>query len=787
MGLSNTLPWHFYLSERSGLIWLDALSNLLTCLAYAAVTLSLVKLARGRTDVPTGWLLWFVIAFVLAYASLHALSVLRLWVPDYLAADLVKLLTAGLAVATALSLRPLVRAFIALPSRMEMERLNRALHKKTTALLLAQEAGRIGSWSLDIHSDIVEWSTTQFQLYGLQADSGPMRREAWLALVESSDREVIETGLAAALQKGSAYQAQFRIVHPDGSRRWLAERGRVIADRMNAGQQIVGVTIDVTEQNRLTEDLAASNELLSARAAACAYAGELAAEQMRVMFEHSPDAQFILRVEQNGIDDPQFMFEAVNPANERLTGQNAAVFIGHRPEQCHSADESKTLNAQYCRCLQREGVTTFVMRRNVFGRQREFETSLSPVRDPRSSLVTHIIGISRDVTERNALEHQLRHVAKMEATSRLTAGIAHDFNNMLQGLMGGLEMLQLEINEPSLREYADIALNAARRGADLTHRLLAFSRQQALQSRPVDAISLLNGVARLLEPTLSHGCRLIVIPPVQPVVILADPEQLEAAVVSLVVNAADAMPQGGRIEMSATLATHVGGLDLGTGPFAIISVHDEGMGMEPAVQAQACDPFFTTKGLNGSGLGLSMVQGFARQSGGDLCFESTVGVGTCAQIWLPLAAEPIAIPTKTSGAAAHLLLVDDAADVLVTVGAFLRHAGFEVTRVSSGEQALAHVLSGARCDAIVTDFAMPNLNGIDLLKELREVRPGLPGLIITGFDGMATRAHEIGVRVLHKPFVRRILLDEVQYMLSHSAATSYATPPPTGMMSAISP
>jgi PAS domain S-box-containing protein len=616
-----------------------------------------------------------------------------------------------------------------------------------------------------------------------------MTRERWLEQLYEADRPAVSTSRMAALGEGQSYETEFRIVRPDGTIRWLAERGRVVAglvasrnkdaysgadgSRQNAKRlRMVGISVDVTDHNQVAERLTVSNQMLSASAAAYAYAGALATEQMRVMFEHSPDAQFVLRVESHSgtVADKRFIYEAVNPANERLTGMPVSAFLGLSPEECSSPEEGRALNEAFRRCLTRERVTTFVMARPVRGRQREFETSLAPVRDPRTGQITRLIGIARDVTERTALESQLRHVAKMEATGRLTAGIAHDFNNMLQGLMGGLEMLLLEAGAPELREYAEIALRSAQRGAELTHRLLAFSRQQALQSRPVDGFTLLNSVARALEPTLGQRCRLVVAPVAHPIMVMADHDQLEAAIVNLVVNAADAMPAGGRIDLNVSLATHINGLELAPGPYAVLTVRDTGTGMEPAVLAQACEPFFSTKGVNGSGLGLSMVQGFARQSGGDLCLESTLGVGTCAQVWLPLApAMPGTIKPALDGTAkTHVLLVDDAADVLVTAGAFLRHAGFAVTRVSSGRDALAHLATGAPCDGVVTDYAMPDLNGIDLLREVRTLRPGLPGLIITGFDCTAMHGQEVGACILQKPFPRSALLAEVQSMLARA-------------------
>jgi PAS domain S-box-containing protein len=782
--LSGLTPHGYCLTWDPGLLWLDAVSDGLIFCAYFSIPLSLIKLVRGRADLLPPWLMWLFAAFILACGTSHAFSILTLWVPAYVADGCVKAITASLSVVAALALRPLVPVLLSLPSRADMERLNRDLDEKKTGLLLAQEAGRIGSWGLDLHSDALEWSASQYALYGLSPEVGPLTRDQWLARVDSDDRDAVAAKLVAATGRDEIYETEFRILRPDGSRRWLAERGRVVAGPAPSphGESrlcLVGVSIDVTDHNQVAERLTATNQLLSASVAAYAYAGALATEQMRVLFEHSPDAQFVLRVEDRDpqTKSPSFIFEAVNPANERMTGLPALAFVGQRPEDCHKPHESEALNEAFRRCLLREGVTTFLMQRSVRGRLGDFETSLAPVRDPSSGRITRIIGITRDVTERTALEQQLRHVAKMEATHRLTAGIAHDFNNMLQGLMGGLEMLLLEAEAPSLREYAEIALHSAQRGAELTHRLLAFSRQQALQAQPVDAGRLLCDVARILEPTLGKHFRLVAAPAAESVIVMADPEQLEAAIVNLVVNAADAMMGGGQIELSVSLATHLNGLDLPPGPYGVLIVRDTGSGMEPAVLAQACEPFFTTKGVNGSGLGLSMVQGFARQSGGDLCLESALGVGTCAQVWLPLAPvmQPDSSDGKTDGLApGQLLLVDDAADVLVTAGAFLRHAGFAVTRVSSGQQALQHLATGARCDAIVTDFAMPHLNGIALLQEAQRMRPGLPGLIITGFDRTAMRGHEVGARVLQKPFSRQHLLDEVQAMLSRSGPSQFA-------------
>ena len=235
-----------------------------------------------------------------------------------------------------------------------------------------------------------------------------------------------------------------------------------------------------------------------------------------------------------------------------------------------------------------------------------------------------------DISGRMQLEAQLRQAQKMEAVGRLTAGVAHDFNNLLQALTGGLEMLLDHVNDrPSAWEYGQIALRAARRGGELTHRLLAFSRQQKLVTRALPVRQLFEDVKDLIAGTFGPNISLTVVPVIGDLAVMADGAQLQAAIINLAMNARDAMDGNGPLTLSAYRREDT---DASTpsGGFAIIAVEDTGIGMDAATVAQACEPFFTTKGLAGSGLGLSMVQGFARQSGGDLHIVSAVGRGTAA-------------------------------------------------------------------------------------------------------------------------------------------------------------
>jgi PAS domain S-box-containing protein len=383
-----------------------------------------------------------------------------------------------------------------------------------------------------------------------------------------------------------------------------------------------------------------------------------------------------------------------------------------------------------------------------------------------------------DISERTKLEAQLRQSQKMEAVGRLTAGVAHDFNNLLQALTGGLEMLLDHVHDrPSAWEYGQIALRAARRGGELTHRLLAFSRQQNLVSRALPVRQLFEDVKELIAGTFGPNIRLTIAPVLEGLAVMADAAQLQAAIINLAMNARDAMDGNGPLTLSAGRAEDGEPTTPTSAGFIVIAVEDTGIGMDAATVAQACEPFFTTKGLGGSGLGLSMVQGFARQSGGDLHIISAPGQGTRVEIWLP-SVSPAQMASANApvrkGMTGHILLVDDEADVLITVGAFLRSSNYLVTSVDTGDKALARLLAGERFDAIVTDYAMPGVNGINLLRQVQEIDKAMPGLIITGYYELGLCDPIDGWVILRKPFNRAQLIERVDALVSSRQRTAKA-------------
>jgi CheY-like chemotaxis protein len=384
--------------------------------------------------------------------------------------------------------------------------------------------------------------------------------------------------------------------------------------------------------------------------------------------------------------------------------------------------------------------------------------------------VIGLVGMSVEVTDRKRIEERMRQSQRIEAVGRLTAGVAHDFNNVLQALLGGIELAIDELaDQPDIRGDLDLALRAGKRGARLTSHLLSFSRQQVLRPTPVAPGPLLAELSHILLRTLGRdiAVSVVVAPGLPPV--LADAAHLDSALLNLALNARDAMPRGGALTITATAAHDR----------VTIAVVDTGDGMSAEVLAQACEPFFTTKGLKGSGLGLSMVQGFARQSGGELNISSVPGHGTRIDITLPVAVgyAPGGPAEASPGmhGAGRVLVVDDEPDVLRVTTSFLRKKGFEVTAAADATAALAVLADGPAFDLLVADHALPGMTGADLVMAARSEYRGLPALIITG-HAVVDELERLppDVIILRKPFERDELVRTAKSLIDAAPWTAPA-------------
>ncbi|KAF0097223.1 MAG: PAS/PAC sensor hybrid histidine kinase [Rhodospirillaceae bacterium] len=394
---------------------------------------------------------------------------------------------------------------------------------------------------------------------------------------------------------------------------------------------------------------------------------------------------------------------------------------------------------------------------------------IDPVREPDGTL-RGFAKVTRDITERREAQLELERARealfqsqKMEAIGQLTGGVAHDFNNLLTAVIGSLELVRKRL-PPGDRNLLliDNAMQAARRGATLTQRMLAFARRQELDPELASVAALVAGMTTLFDHTLGPSIALDVDCPASLPPVRVDVNQLEMALLNLVVNARDAMPRGGTIAITAreVEANPSSSFPLPAGRYVRLSVRDEGHGMDAATLARATEPFFTTKGVGkGTGLGLSMVHGLAEQLGGGLELESVSGAGTTASLWIPVAAgadvpSPHGEPAPAREAVSlHILAVDDDALILVNTAAMLEDLGHEVTIAYSGREALAALARMRRVDLVITDQAMPGMTGTELVAAIRRERPGLPVLLATGYAELPD-GESADIPRLNKPFLQ---------------------------------
>ncbi len=415
------------------------------------------------------------------------------------------------------------------------------------------------------------------------------------------------------------------------------------------------------------------------------------------------------------------------------------------------------------------------------GEPVQFAWSAVPDTGPGSNL---FYSVGRDISEELRREEMLRQSQKMEAVGQLTGGLAHDFNNLLAGISGSLELINMRLAQGRVAEvekYATAAQGAANRAAALTHRLLAFSRRQTLAPKPTDIKQLVSSMEDLIGRTIGPNVELETINAVGLWPSLIDPSQLENAILNLCINARDAMPDGGKITIETgnrwideRMAKERG---LEPGQYISLCVSDTGTGMTPEVIEKAFDPFFTTKPIGvGTGLGLSMIYGFAQQSGGAVRIYSEPDQGTLVCVYLPrhwgatdaeeLAPELAAAPR---GEGETVLVVDDEPTVRMLVTEVLSDLGYNALEAEDGAAGLRMLNSAARIDLLVTDVGLPGgLNGRQVADAARALRPGLKVLFITGYAENAVLSHghlDPGMHVLTKPFAMDALASRIRDLI----------------------
>ena len=482
--------------------------------------------------------------------------------------------------------------------------------------------------------------------------------------------------------------------------------------------------------------------------------------------------------------DPTGIVTSWNPGAQRFKGYAANEIIGKHFSRFYTEEEQKAgLPARALEIAKREGKFE-----NEGWRVRKDGTRfwayviIDPIRRP-SGEVIGFAKVTRDLTERREAQQNLEHTReallqsqKMDAIGQLTGGIAHDFNNLLMAVIGSLDLMRKRLpDDPKLLALLQNALQGAQRGVTLTKRMLAFARRQELQQEAVDIPDLVRGMTELLQRSLGPSVNIETRFPLLSKPVMGDANQLEMILLNLVVNARDAMPDGGQIVIATReeVLREGDGSRLKPGSYICLSVSDTGTGMDEETLKRAMEPFFTTKGLGkGTGLGLSMVHGIAEQSGGWFSLRSRMGEGTTAEIWLPVAiGQPKATVqservSDVAGSKHSLVVmaVDDDGLVLTNTLAMLDDLGHTGIAASSGKEALDILRQQGSINLVVTDYAMPVMTGLQLADKIKEEWPELPVIIATGFAEMASEAGS-SLRKLSKPFTQAELAQELARMV----------------------
>ena len=472
-----------------------------------------------------------------------------------------------------------------------------------------------------------------------------------------------------------------------------------------------------------------------------------------------------------------------NPAITRMTGYTAEELIGLNPRILQGEDRGQP-ELEIIRTAMAQNKPANVILRNYRkdGTQFLVNVQISPVRNDTGA-VTHHVGVQVDVTGRKIAEDKLRYSQRMDAVGQLTGGVAHDFNNLLTVISGNLEMLEPKITDERQRIMVEQAQEATDLGATLTNRLLAFARRQSLEPREVNVNELVLSMTELLRRTIGEAIKISTVLENQLWPSQADPGQLENAIVNLAINARDAMPDGGILTIETAnkdldTSESEPRPDIGPGRYIVLSVSDTGTGMDEETKERAFDPFFTTKEAGaGTGLGLSMIYGFAKQSGGHLAIYSELGYGTTVSLYLPrlegdkskaeVAADTVA-PSQATGEA--ILVVEDNERVRQVSVMRLEDLGYTVLEADCGQAALDLLATGQHVDLLFTDIVMPGgMNGRELAEAVQNVDPGVKVLFTSGYaeaGAVGSSLLEAGALLIRKPYKTAELAAKVREALT---------------------
>jgi PAS domain S-box-containing protein len=680
-------------------------------------------------------------------------------------------------------------------------------------LQLALSAGNsIGTWDWDVANDWVRADARFASLYGVEPDRATQGAPIaeFFAGIHPDDVARVTQEIDGTIRGGERFSSEYRLLRADGSLRWVSAQGMCIRNEAGVCVRFPGVSFDITErveaEHRLRDSEARARAdaervqlALKAGAIIGTWLWDLPSDRFTVdeAFARNFGLDPLLGLEGLNLDQ---VVETVHPADQEGLAAAIGDAIARGGPYAHQyrvrrADghyywieaNGRVEHAADGTPLRFPGVLIDVEHRRTLEAERDqAAAALRALNDE----------LERRVAERGAelmrAEEALRQAQKMEAVGQLTGGLAHDFNNLLAGISGSLELMNTRLAQGRIGDvdrYMQAAQGATKRAAALTHRLLAFSRRQTLAPSPTDVNALVDGMSELIQRTVGPAIRIETVAAAGLWTALVDAPQLENALLNLCINARDAMPDGGTITIETANrrfdAADAGPFDLPAGHFLSLCVSDTGTGMTADVIEKAFDPFFTTKPTGqGTGLGLSMIYGFARQSGGEARIYSRTGEGTTVCIYLPrheraeraeakqagaaiAAATPF--PAAAQAAGETVLVVDDEPTVRFFVVDTMGDLGYTVLDAHDGPSGLEILRSDARIDLLITDVGLPGgMNGRQMVEAARVTRPDLKVLFITGYaeNAVLNSGHLApGMQVLTKPFAIDTLVTRVRAVL----------------------
>ncbi len=827
---SNFTPHGFCVAWNPFLVWADSIADGLIALAYFSIPVALVVFVMRRRDIGFQWVFALFGTFILFCGLTHVIDAITFWVPAYGIEAVLRMLTAVASVGTAIALWPLMPRALALPGALVLRALNdervgeatqrreaeaslrdanSRLELQVTAVdrseqrfrLMVESVADYAIFMLDPAGIVVSWNVGAERIKGYR-DSEILGRH-FTCFYTDDDMKTGNPGrgLEIAAAKGR-FEGEGWRVRKDGSRFWA----NVVISAMRAPDgELLGfgkVTCDLTERMWSRQALKRANEELESRVEERTRKLVSLTERFAAEIEERKATEIMLRetteLLEATFDAAPFPIIVTTPAGEVLMWNRAGeTTFGYSVAEMKSrgfgllvpddrwAEANRIINAA------RVGnVATDSRIPHRDGRMLDVRLSVAPIfradGAPRA-IVTAMV----DLTEKNHIDAQLRQSQKLEAIGTLTGGMAHDFNNLLGIIIGNLDLLRDARNADALiMELAGEALDAATRGADLTRRLLAFARRQPLQSRRLDLDVLIGDTVRLLDRLLGEDVEINVDLAQGICAVTADPGQLEAALTNLATNARDAMPRGGKLTIATghrTIEADYASAnpEVQPGEYAMIEVTDTGAGMPPEIKNRIFEPFFSTKGERGTGLGLSMVFGFIKQSGGHISVYSEVGVGTTFRLYLPCTndAEEARIAAvrpggPLAGRGETVLAVEDNLALRRLVVRQLGGFGYRVLEAGTGAEAL-EILNTGKIDLLFTDVVMPGgSDGFELAETAARRWPDIKVILTSGFP--LTRFNEDfggrAMRLLSKPYRKDALARLIREALDGADANPGGAP-----------